>query len=77
MKHKVRYFVPLLILLAVVSVLGYRYRGLIRNEMLDFLHSFDDSDHDEVTDVTQPGGSMGRWNLARNDGIISDTSGQD
>ena len=53
MKSKARYLVPLLILLAIVSFLGYRYRGRIRIAMLDFLHSFDDTGQEDSRETAQ------------------------
>jgi hypothetical protein len=76
MKRKARYLVPLLIVLAFVSVLGYRYRGRIRMTMLDFLHSFDDTDHMDdaaVAEVFPPG----RWWLAREGGTSRGGTGQE
>lgn len=70
MKHKARYLVPLMILLTVVSVLGYRYRGRIRMMMLTYLHSFDDLDSEEAAgDIFQ-----GKWCPARDGGTANDTT---
>ncbi len=75
MKRKTWIF-PVLILLAVAAVLGYRYRGRVRMTMLDFLHSFDDSPGDAQGDTTAVF-PPGRWWPARDGGTASDTTGQD
>ena len=77
MKRKARYLVPLLILLTIISVLGYRQRGRIRMTMLDFLHSFDDVDREETFGDTNVVFPQERWCPARDGGTASDTTGQD
>ncbi len=72
MKHKARYLVSLMILLTVVSVLGYGYRGRIRMMMLTFLHSFDNLDSEETAvEILQ-----GEWCSARDGGTANDTTEQ-
>lgn len=49
-----------IVVIIAVSVVGYKYRGLIRMKMLEFLHSFDD----EVA-VAEEEGPPGAWWKAR------------
>lgn len=68
---KVRTRTGLLVVAVVLTaIIGYKYRGLIRKQMMRFLHSFDDVPADS-TDVMPPG----RWWPAR-DGAVPDSSSQ-
>jgi hypothetical protein len=54
---------PLILLLVVAGILGYRYRGAIRLKMLEVLHSFDDVP--EQTDPLLGDVPPGLWGEAR------------
>jgi hypothetical protein len=63
----------LLVALAAVAVLGYRYRGFVRMNLLRFLHSFDDVPADSLQGPELP---PGRWWPARDGGIGTDSASQ-
>ncbi len=77
MKRLIRLAVPLVIALAVASVLVYLFRFPIMRVMYDLLQSLDDTGAEEVAgdaDHTLPSGG---WQFARDRGIPADTAGSE
>ncbi|MCK5036081.1 MAG: hypothetical protein KAS73_09340, partial [Candidatus Sabulitectum sp.] len=69
-KKTLNCIIPMVLLLLVVTLTGYKYRGLARLKMLNFLHSFDDLPASVEEDEMPPGA----WWPARDSATIPDSN---
>lgn len=69
-KKALNCIIPMVLLLFVITLTGYKYRGLIRLKMLNFLHSFDDLPASVEEDEMPPGA----WWPARDSATIADSN---
>ncbi|MCK5034954.1 MAG: aryl-sulfate sulfotransferase [Candidatus Sabulitectum sp.] len=54
-KRLSKFIIPGIVFVVIIAIAGFKYRGFIRQKMLDVLHSFDDSPAEVVEETMPPG----------------------